>query len=156
MSYLAAYTDVQNIGNLGKISQEKIDVHFPLAKSKIIEMITEDTYDLLLDAGSETPAEDNDYTEGDFALAKTGEAYMVLSLLIPAINTLSDGAGIKKVTGWDLSRNELLDMGDVDALCDRYKAEAEKIFAKYRQERDADEDTFEDRCVAGNIKMVSI
>lgn len=147
--YFTTYDLVQNLGNLPKVSQGRIEVHFPMAKIDVIDMIGKETYEAIL-AGSEV------YGDADKAKLQQAESYMVLKYLLPAINIESTGSGATKATGFGDSRKENLSEFDIDRIIQRYSDNAMKILKKYAKSVDADEDGAEDILKVQGISMACI
>lgn len=147
--YFANYELVQKLGNLPKVSQERIEVHFPMAKIDVLDVIGSEAYDGIL-------ASADDYTALDKSKLEQAESYLTLKYLLPAINIESTGSGATKATGFGDSRKENLSEFDIDRIIQRYSDNAMKILKKYAKSVDADEDGAEDILKVQGISMACI
>jgi hypothetical protein len=147
--YFANYELVQKLGNLPKVSQERIEVHFPMAKIDVLDVIGSDAYEEIF-AGTEG------YDDSDKAKLEQAESYLTLKYLLPAINIESTGSGATKATGFGDSRKENLSEFDLDRIIQRYDDNAMKILKTYARSVDEDEDEAEDLVRVQGISMVCI
>jgi hypothetical protein len=147
--YFTTYELVQKLGNLPKVSQEKIEVHFPMAKLDVLDVIGAAAYDDIYDVSG-------DYTADDKVKLEQAEAYMTLKYLLPAINNESTGGGVTKSTGFGDSRKENLSELDLDKIIQRYDDNAMKILKKYAKSVDTDEDGNEDILKVQGLSMACI
>jgi len=147
--YFVTYGLVQQLGNLPKVSEEKISVHFPMAKIDVIDVIGQDNYTKLFAVTTPFTAEDKEKLE-------QAESYLTLKYLIPALNNESTGSGVTKATGFGDSRKENLSEYDLDKLTQRYNDNAMKILSLYKKSVDIDEDGNEDVLKVQGISMACI
>jgi hypothetical protein len=147
--YFVTYEQVRKLGNVPKVTQEDIEIHFPMAKLEVIDVIGQDNYTAIL-GGTDG------YDESDLTKLQTAESYMALKYLIPALNNESTGAGITKATGFGDSRKENLSEYDVDKIIQRYEDSAMKILQRYAKSVDVDEDGAEDVLKVQGISMACI
>lgn len=154
--YITNIDTIKNLGNLTAVKEEKITPHLLSAKIKVIDLIGQTNYDLLIDAGNEHPNAGNPFTKEDFDKASIGEAYMVVSLLVRPLNTETSGAGITKSTGFNNSKKENLSEMDVDKMIMYYRDESKNTLKAYTKSIDTDLDGKNDQVVVEGIKMTSI
>lgn len=147
--YFTTYELVQKLGNLPKVSQEKIEVHFPMAQYDVVSVIGKDAYEKIYDVGE-------NYTEADKKKLEQAESYMCLKYLLPAINNESTGGGVTKATGFGDSRKENLSEFDLDKIIQRYNDNAMRLLNSYAKSVDTDEDGNEDILKVQGLSMVCI
>jgi hypothetical protein len=147
--YFTTYELVQQLGNIPLVPEAKINIHFPMAKLDVLNVIGADNYTAIFGATNPYSSEDTD----KLALA---ESYLVLKYLIPAMNTETTGAGVTKATGFGDSRKENLSEYDLEKMIQRYNDNAMKILNQYAKSVDKDEDGNEDILKVQGISMACI
>jgi hypothetical protein len=155
IKYITDVKTIQAVGNIPKVTEDKIKIHMSSAKNDMISLIGATNYELLIppadpgghDTSSDVPAD-------DIENAMKAEAYFALSYIVPAINIESSGSGITKATGYNNSRQENLSEYDIETIVNRYRDFATRLISKYILK--IGPDTKEDIYMGGPFKMVAI